>query len=278
MARNNNVSMKVGSDCSLKDVGWVWEGRTFHPGTEPSIFGVGEGAVYFGLRRVVYIFHPNTDLAMQKLSNFEEVTCDISKGKFSCTKDHLLKQYIDSAPPTVGAEATKVSKLSLKYHNITGGFHDDMFGATQRESGGFEHYAWNIFEGIRNALHAANSTLKLWGAVYTQELNSPLWQNFLPYIDIVNLWVWHARDLRQLDEHIVLCRKIFPNKPINLGCYMREYPAQSPLPMNLLRFQWERVRRYLDKGLINGYSILGALEIDFQQEQAEWIRGFIAKH
>jgi len=269
----SNVYSNTGSHCNLKDVGWVWEGQGLDPGVPPSIFGVGEGAVYFGLHRVCYMFHPNTDLAMQKLSDFEEVICDISKWKFSYTKDHVWKQYVDAAPSTVRAEASKVSKLSLKYHNITGAFHDDMLGLCQREGYSSEQYA-----EIYNTLHTVNSNLKLWVVVYTHELNSAAWQSFLPYIDIVNLWVWRATDLPQLDESIVQCRKIFPNKPIILGCYLRDYPTQSPVPMNLLRLQWERIPHYLDKGLINGYSILGTVLIDGQQEQAEWVRDFIAKH
>ena len=40
---------------SMADVGWIWEGQGFDPGVYPSIFGVGEGAEYFGLRKVCYI-------------------------------------------------------------------------------------------------------------------------------------------------------------------------------------------------------------------------------
>jgi hypothetical protein len=48
--------------------------------------------------------------------------------------------------------------------------------------------------------------------------------------------------------------------------------------MDLLKFQWERVVKYLDAGLIAGYSILGTTLIDEHLEQARWIRDFIARH
>jgi hypothetical protein len=63
---------------ALRDVGWIWEGQGLDPGVFPSIFGVGEGAEYFRLSRVCFMFHPNNELAMRKLSGLMEVVCDIS--------------------------------------------------------------------------------------------------------------------------------------------------------------------------------------------------------
>ncbi len=48
--------------------------------------------------------------------------------------------------------------------------------------------------------------------------------------------------------------------------------------MDLLQLQWQYVRRGLDQGQIDGYSILGTVLIDGQREQAEWVREFIAAH
>ena len=67
---------------NLAAAGWVWEGQGLDGGVDPSIFGVGEGARYFGLKRAVYMFHPNDDLAMEKMRGLDEVVCDISKWKF----------------------------------------------------------------------------------------------------------------------------------------------------------------------------------------------------
>ena len=114
--------------------------------------------------------------------------------------------------------------------------------------------------------------------VYTHELKPENWQAFLPYIDMVNLWIWKATDIPTMDENIRLCRRLFPGKPINMGCYLRDYPTMAPVPMHLLRQQWEGVRRNLDQGFIDGYSILATVLIDGQQEQAEWVREFIAAH
>jgi hypothetical protein len=46
--------------------------------------------------------------------------------------------------------------------------------------------------------------------------------------------------------------------------------------MDLLRYQWERVERYVSEERIEGFSILAAVLIDGHQEQAEWVRSFLA--
>ena len=73
-------------------------------------------------------------------------------------------------------------------------------------------------------------------------------------------------------------RELFPDKPVVLGCYMRDYTLRAPVPVDRLRHQWERIPRYLERGLINGFCVLGAYLIDRHPEQAEWIREFIRTH
>ena len=259
----------------MKDVGWVWEGQGLgDPGVEPSIFGVGEGCAYFGLRRACYMFHPNTELAMEKMRHLDEVICDISKWKWRKTPDGATGHWVDAAPASVRAEAERLSHLALKYPNITGGFHDDMKGLAKREKCTPEQYG-----GIYSALKCIAPTLKLWVVVYTHELeDAAWWRSFSPYIDVVNLWVWNAKDIPRLDEGLDRCREVFPGKPIVMGCYLRDYPNKAPVPMDMLKMQWERLPRYLDEGKIVGYHILAAVLIDGHQEQANWVRDFIAAH
>ena len=50
----------------------------------------------------------------------------------------------------------------------------------------------------------------------------------------------------------------------------------TPVAMNLLKHQWECVARGVRDDTLAGYSILATVLIDGQQEQARWIRDFIA--
>jgi hypothetical protein len=256
---------------ALRDVGWIWEGQGLDPGVFPSIFGVGEGAEYFGLSRVCFMFHPNNELAMRKLSGLKEVVCDISKWKYVNSPKGGSDHWVDSAPESVLNEARTVSELAAQFPNITGAIHDDMKGLVERSGIRIDQYA-----KIYDALKSKSQNLKMWSVVYTHELNPEAWAGFEPFMDVVNLWVWKATDLPPLDESLERCRNLFPRKPIIMGCYLRDYTTRAPVPMDLLRFQWERVAKYISEGKIQGYSILAAVLIDGHQEQANWVRDFIA--
>lgn len=259
----------------MTDVGWVWEGQGLDPGVHPSVFGVGEGAGFFGLRKVHFMFHPNNDLALNKLRDKEAVVCDISKWGFrDCGERGGSECYSDSTYDDICAEAEKVSRFSLKYPNITGGFFDDMKGLMERRGHGPEHCA-----GIHEALTRHNAALKLECVVYSHELDAPaFWAPLLPHIDVVSFWVWRYQDLGALDDHLKRCREVFPGKPISMGCYLRDYTTQAPVPMEAVRHQWTVLAQALEDGRVDGFDILGAVLIDGQLEQATWIRDFIRDH
>lgn len=258
------------------DVGWVWEGHGLDPGVHPSIFGVGEGAGFFGLRKAHFMFHPTTDLALQKLSHLDEVVCDISKWRFrDCGRNNCGSEcYNDGDLDAVLAEAEKVSRFSLTRPNVTGGFFDDMKGLVERRGHGLDECA-----GIKAALKKHNPALRLECVVYAHELAEPeFWRSVEQVIDVVSFWVWGHEHLKDLDEHIARCRELFPGKPVIMGCYLRDYPSQAPVPMDALRHQWEVVAKGLAQGLLDGFDILGTVLIDGQLEQATWVRDFIRDH
>ena len=255
----------------LKDIGWVWEGQGLDPGVEPSIFGVGEGCEYFGLSRAWYMFHPNTELAMNKLAGLDEVICDIAKWGFKEVDYSGAACTVDARPERVQAEAALVSELSTRFPNITGAVHDDMLGLIKGEDFPPEKYA-----EVYDALKSQNPDLKLWAVVYTHELDPDQWAAFQRFMDVICLWVWECKNLPHLDEYIDRCRELFPDKPLMLGCYMRDYPTRAPVPMEMIKLQWEPLLRHVVAGTLDGYSLLGAVLIDGQQEQANWIRDFIA--
>ncbi len=256
---------------NLKQIGWCWEGQGLDPGVDPSILGVGDGCRFFGLTRANYMFHPNTEFAMQHMAWLDEVTCDIAKWRYTDTEAGGSDHSVDARPERVRAEAELVSRLSLSYPNITGAFHDDMLGLARRESLTPELYA-----EVYAAAKSANPDLKLWVVVYTHELEAPEWAEFAQFIDIVNLWVWRSEELVKQDEEIARCREVFPDKPLMMGAYLRDYTLRAPVPMDRVQGQWESIARNVEAGTLDGYSILSGNLIDGQLEQAKWIRDFIA--
>lgn len=261
----------------LRDFGWVWEGIAFDPGVEPSIYGAGEGACYFGLKRACFMFHRNNEVAMQKLRDLEEVVCDITKWEHREVHDEsgraAFQNYLRGDPALTAAEAENVSRLSRQFPNITGAIIDDL-GGLMKNNG----YTPDRLAEIRAALKRHNERLTLWAVVYAHELDPQFWGPYLPHLDLANLWVWQSKDLVNLDDYVARCRAIFPGKPLILGCYIRDYTLRAPVPLELMEFQFNRIAQYLAQGKINGFSLLAACLIDQHPSQAEWIRSFLASH
>jgi hypothetical protein len=261
----------------LADAGWIWEGQYLDPDFPPSIFGVTQGAAYFGLRKTIWMYEPNSEFAMEQMRRLDEVVLhmipypflhpevtlpDGSRTRASC-------MYWNNTAAALAEESRTIARLSRTHPNISGGLHDDMLGGLRDEKITPSQYA-TVHDALKE-----NPKLKLWGIVYTHELDASAWAPFIPFIDVVNLWNWRAKDLVNLDRDITRCREIFPGKPVNLGCYLRDYPESRAMPMDLLKQQWEHIPKYLADGKITGFSILGAYLIDQHPEQASWVRNFI---
>ena len=132
---------------------------------------------------------------------------------------------------------------------------------------------------VHDALRSENPNLKLHAVVYSHELEPPgFWQPLMPYMDVVTFWVWGYERLMTLEEDLKRCRGLFGDRPILMGCYLRDYPTAAPMPMESVRHQWEALAKALADGLVDGYDILATVLIEGQLEQAEWIRDFIKDH
>lgn len=257
----------------LSEVGWCWDGQGFNGGVNPSIFGAGEGTKWFGLTKTAYMFHPNTELAMEKLRDFVEVICEISKWKVRRCENGVA-HYLDGKISTKCEEARAVGRLSRRFPNITGAVDDDLLGIIKRESIKPAQYAL-----VYEALKKANPDLKLWTVVYDRELDQKNWAGFEPFMDIVNLCVGNeTRDFPKLGQYLDQCNELFSDRPINLIYRLRDF-GHKPLGgvrMDLLQQHWEDIRKYVEQGRLSGYSILGGFLIDMHTEQARWLRDFIA--
>ena len=254
------------------DAGWVWEGQGLDPGVHPSVFGLGGGAEFFGLTRCHFLFHPTTDLALQRLSRLDEVVCDIAKCLWRDAGDRGgSESYAKLDFDTMRSEANAIGRFSLKYANVTGAIHDDMLGRLKKDEASREKYG-----EIYSALKRHNPRLKLWSVVYAHELAPENWTGLKQYMDVINLWTWEGNE--NLDAAVDRCRELFPGKPIYLGCYLRRYKTRSAVPISFLQDRFERMVRYLEQNKIAGYAILGTVLIDGQLEQAEFVRDFIARH
>jgi len=263
---------------SFREAGWVWEGFATHGGIWPTIYGVGEGARYFGLDKLHFMFHPNTEQNLAKVAEFGEVVADISKWKFKHVKNESgyeigFTAWHDGTPETVRAEAENLGRLSLNVPNLTGGIIDDFTVLVDR-------YGCTVEQQKRlfAALRSGNPALKMWVVVYHSQLDKDYWPPIASDVDIVNLWVGKSDDLPNLTAYVDRCAEVFPGKPIIVGSYLHDYGNRCGMAMDLLRTQYEIMLRLWETGKIQGYSIIGGALIDQDVIQAEWVRSFLAEH
>lgn len=263
---------------NLADAGWCWDGQAMNGQPQLSIFGIGEGTKWFGLRKCCFMFHPITPMALEKLSSMDAVVCEISKWEVAEVLDHPkykglgrpLRMNHDGRIERKCQEAKTVSRLSPNFPNVAGAIDDDLYGKIKRENIEPDQYA-----KVREALRSNNPKLKLRGVVYSHELNRQNWAGFIELLDEVTLWVWASKDLIHLEGYVAQCRAIFPKATLLIGCYLRDFTLLDGVPMDRLKHQWEVVRKLVYNGTIGGYSILAGCLIDLHPQQARWVRDFI---
>jgi len=240
---------------------WVWDGPAIDYPMGPSIMGLGEGTRYFHAENVMYLFAATTEFALDKLRGFKRVVCDITKWKFIEGGRYVALSSTE--------EALKLSRFSLRYRNIVGGIIDDLIHTRKV----------NEVEEAYCALKRYNPELQLYGVIYTHEFDLPVLEEYLPYIDVVNIWVWeNTKNLRNLDSYIERCPEVFPGKPILLGLYLYDYPTKQPMPKELLEFEFKKAVQYVKDEKIIGFSILASSLIDHFPETARWVREFLKEN
>lgn len=257
---------------TFRDLGWVWEGQGIDPKVPPSIYGLGQGARYFGLSRAQFLFHPNDVHALRLLSDYDEVVCDISKWGWEWNADGRPACKPKGDPATVQAEGENVARLAKQFPNVTGAYCDDLLGLMKQFK-----YGPKEFANIRSAIRNANPTIKLWTVVYTHEFEqADFWTQMRPHIDVVTLWIWKSDDIGHMPQYVDQCRRVFPDKPIVMGVYLRDYTKVAPIPADRVKSQMEGIADLIGKGKLSGYSLLAAVLIDGHRPQADAVRDFIA--
>jgi hypothetical protein len=268
IVRRRNIIGKA----TFRDLGWVWEGQGIDPKVPPSIYGLGQGARYFGLSRVNFLFHPNDVHALRLLQDYDEVTCDISKWGWEWNADGRPTCKAQSDPATVQTEGENAARLAKQFPNVTGVYCDDLLGLMKQFK-----YGPKEFGNIRSAIRNLNPAIKLWTVVYTHEFGqAEVWTAMRPHIDVVTLWIWDSDNIGRMPQYVDHCRGLFPDKPIVMGLYLRDYGKVAPIPVDRVRGQIEGIADLIGKGKLAGYSILGAVLIDGHRPQADAVRDFIA--
>jgi hypothetical protein len=158
------------------------------------------------------------------------------------------------------------AQVVKEYPQVEGVFLDDMSSMSMDAGFGAEH-----LRAIRQQLP---QSVKLWGAVYTMNFERPGMDSIIEGLDVISLWVWHARDLEKLEKDVATLEAKFPDKPITLGLYLYDYGEARPMPRDLLAKQAELALKLAHEGRIEGIIFL---TINNDAEAVQWTMEWIQK-
>lgn len=219
------------------------------------------GARYLGTPNVVFMnsnHNMNTLTAeyLDPLAKCGHVICALQHGKYRET-------------------AKAVSGISKKYKNIVGGLIDDFMDY----HGPSKSITVEETKAIYEALKSENPALKLYVVRYTWQDQKDL-VPYLPYLDVINLWVWKAEEApwqTTLEPEIDHIRKI-TGKPVILGLFIHDYGASGKaVPMNILEMQFCKATDLARRGKTEGFIVLqnGWFDHESHRPQVQWIRQYL---
>lgn len=251
----------------LRDKAWTW-GYVIPgdlPGDVPfvgkSSCSLETAAQYLGTPGVVFMNsnHQRETLTPEYLDRLRacpRILCGLQHGAYAET-------------------ARMVSNLSRSYPNIVGGLIDDFLDFHGPSAAMTPDETRTVCE----ALKSENPALRLAVVRYTWQDQADLLP-YLPYLDVINLWVWVANQYDwqvRMDAEIEKIRRI-TGKPILLGLFLHDYGGTGgPVPMDILEVQFQKAVAYARRGWIEGFVILqsGWLDREDHRPQVQWVRQYL---
>lgn len=252
---------------SLRSKAWTWgyviEGPT--PGEVPfvgrSCCSLETAAEYLGTPNVVFMNsnHDRTTLrpeCLDLLAPCEQVLCGLQHGAYAET-------------------ARQVSELSLTRPNLVGGLIDDYLDF----HGPSAAMTPEQTAEVREALRSRNDRLRLYVVRYTWQDQADL-VPYLPYLDVINLWVWvgNTYDWQvRMQAEVERIRRL-TDKPLLLGLFLHDYGGTGgPIAMEVLQAQCEKAVAFARRDLIEGFVFLqsGWLDQEDHRPQAQWVQQYL---
>lgn len=253
----------------LRDLIWVWgnpEMATEGPHT------VATFAQAAPAERASLLGVPNIIMAGQGLPKDQELA-------------QRYTEQVDGAPRLVweiaadgespgpafayGETIGRLSRLVARYPQIEGVLLDDM------SSVGIDHgFKPEHIRNVKQLLSPVNASVQVWGVVYTMNLDRDGINDYIAALDVINLWIWHARDVVDMENYVSRCEALFPAKPLVMGLYLYDYGEGRPIPRELLEEQCATALKLARAGRIEGIVFL---TIDNDPEAVAWAADWVSR-
>ncbi len=251
----------------LRDILWVWGNPEMQkPGEHTAASFVEADSA----QRAKLLGVPNIALAGSGLPN-DDAKADALTAAVAHAPRLLWETTPDGegiGPPFVYEKRmAQIRKLKQQYPQIEAILLDDM--STGKIDRGYraEHV-----QHIQEQLSGSN--VKVWGVVYTHSLGREHLADCINKTDVINLWMWDAKDTANLEKHVSLLENNFPKKPIVLGIYLFDYGGGRRMPLDLLQQQCETARKLAHAGRIEGIVFL---TINNDAEAVQWVADWVQR-
>lgn len=252
---------------TVRDLIWVWG----NPGmTKPGEHTLATYAEASPAQRARMLGAPNIVMAGYGLPNDDELADRLTREVLG-SKRLVWEIMADGkgGPPFIYTQKlARIRRLVDKYPKIEAVLLDDM--STVGIDKGFkpEH-----IRQIRALLPGKYRRVKTWGVLYSMSFGRKGINDYIKELDVINLWVWHAKDVVKIAEYVAHLERLFPDKPIILGLYLYDYGNGRRIPMALLDSQCTTALKLAHARRIQGIVFL-TITNDSRSVSwaADWVR------
>jgi hypothetical protein len=252
--------------CTVRDKLWIF---TVFAGGDDQGWGLpkssrmtpAEAAFYLGVPNLLFI----RSGANPPLPLFEQWAIPFRPLK------RVLWSLVGSGGVSAGEERVRALQLARRFPNITGFIMDDFF-----HNDGSGCLSPAQLKELRSQLVIDGRKRDLYVVLYTHQLALPV-QGHLEFCDKVTLWTWNSKDLKDLEANFQRLERLAPKHGKLLGCYLWDYGAKAPMPVERMKMQCELALRWLQQKRLEGIIFLGNTTCDLDLESVEWTRQWIAR-
>ena len=257
---------KPAASTCLKDCLWAWGNPEMTTTGEHTAADFAQASP---AQRTELLGTPNVMMAGHGLPNDDDEAESLTKQVAHCPRI-LWEISADGAggPPFVYKNrVAQILRLAKKYPQIEGVVLDDMSSVGMDKGFKAEHIAQ-----IRELLGDANKQVKIWGVVYTMNLDRPGMNDCIKQLDVILLCEWFGHKVGDFEKHVAHCEKLFPGKPIVLGTYLYDYGRGRRMTPDLLKLQYDIALKLFREGRIEGIEFT---TIDNDAEAVTWTADWI---
>jgi hypothetical protein len=167
-------------------------------------------------------------------------------------------------------EQEHVLSLTRRTPNITGLVMDDFLNWDT----GQPEVTLDRLAAISQRIRAFERPLDLMMVLYSHQLDADIAGHLL-HCTQASFWVWNSRDLESLESSFGRFEDVAADVERYLGCYVWDFGARAPMPLDRFVGYCETGLRWLRTGRVAGLIFLPSCHCDLGLDTVEWLRSWI---